>query len=379
MEVMNMLKDYLGKNIPKLGFGLMRLPMIGDKVDLEQTKNMVDRFLAEGFTYFDTAYVYINGKSEEVVKEAIVKRHPRESFQLATKMPVWMVKEYGDFQKLLDTQLERTGAGYFDFYLLHALDKDRAVQMEEVGGWKFGLEMKEKGLIKHLGFSFHDKAAVLDDILTKHPEAEFVQLQINYIDWNSDDVQSRECYEVAMKHNTPVVIMEPVKGGSLAAMSPDIQDMFKKSNPELSIASWAVRYAASLDGVVTVLSGMSENSQMEDNLSFMKNFKPLQEQEYKVIDKVVEELSKVPVIPCTACKYCVDDCPQKINIPGVFEAFNSYKIYQNLSSAKGHYGWVTGDGGKASDCIACGSCESHCPQHIAIIDNLKAAVGVLEK
>lgn len=373
-----MSKDYLGKDIPKLGFGLMRLPMEGNNIDVEQTKKMVDRFLAEGFTYFDTAYVYTNGKSEEVAKEALVKRYPRESFQLATKMPVWMVKEYADYQKLFDIQLERTGAGYFDFYLLHALDKDRAVQMEEQGGWKFGLEMKEKGLIKHLGFSFHDKADVLEDILSKHPEAEFVQLQINYIDWNSDDVQSRECYEVARKYNTPVIIMEPVKGGSLAGMSPEVQNKFKKVNPELSVASWAVRYAASLEGVVTVLSGMSDTKQMEDNLSYMKDFIPLSDQEYKVIDEVVEELKKIPVIPCTACRYCVDDCPQKINIPGVFEAQNNLRIYQNKSSAKGHYGWVTSGGGKASDCIACGACEGHCPQHISIIENLKEAAVLFD-
>lgn len=370
--------NYLGKNIPKLGFGLMRLPMTGSEIDMDQVKIMVDRFMAAGFTYFDTAYVYHNGKSEEVAKEAVVKRYPRESFQLATKMPVWMVKKKEDFQTLFNTQLERTGAGYFDFYLLHSLDREKANSVEELGGWEFGLEMKKKGLIKHLGFSFHDNAEALDEILSRHPEAEFVQLQINYMDWDNKDVQSKACYEVARKYNKPVIIMEPVKGGSLAAMRPEIQELFKEENPDLSIASWAVRFAASLDGVVTVLSGMSNIPQMEDNLSYMSDFKPLKDKEYQVISKVIEELAKIPTIPCTGCRYCVDDCPQKINIPDIFNNYRDYKLYDNLESSKGGYRWVTQNGGKASECLACASCESHCPQHLTIIDYLKEVAGVLE-
>lgn len=370
--------DYLGKDIPKLGFGLMRLPMKGAHIDMEQTKEMVDRFMEAGFTYFDTAYSYIIGQSEAAVKEAIVKRYPRESFQLATKLPVWMVKKPEDCEKLLETQLERTGAGYIDFYLLHALNRGNAEKMEELGAWEFGVKMKEKGLIKHLGFSFHDKAESLDWILSRHPEAEFVQLQINYIDWESDDVQARECYEIAKKYNKPVIIMEPVKGGSLAVMRPEIQEIFKQARPELSVASWAVRYAASLDGVITVLSGMSNLSQMEDNISYMKDFMPLNEEERKVIDRVVDELKKTPLIPCTACRYCVDDCPQKVAIPEIFRSYNDYKLYNNLDAAKGSYNWMTGGKGKASDCIACGACEGHCPQHISIIESLQEIAGVLE-
>lgn len=373
-----MVKDYLGKDIPKLGFGLMRLPMLDEEVDMVQVEKMVDRFMEEGFTYFDTAYVYINGKSEVVAKEAIVNRYPREAFQLATKMSVWMVKKYEDFQQYFDTQLERTGAGYFDFYLLHSLDADKAKEVEGLGGWDFIKDKKEKGFIKHIGFSFHDKAEVLDEILTKHPEAEFVQLQINYADWENDDVQSRLCYEVARKHNTPIIIMEPIKGGSLAGMTPEIQKMFKEANPELSVASWAIRYAASLEGVVTVLSGMSDLAQMEDNLSYMTDFKPLNEGEYEIINAAIEEMAKIPTIPCTACKYCVEDCPQKINIPGVFESMNSLKVYQNEDSSKGMYRWITSSSGKASECIACGSCESLCPQHISIIDTLKEVAAALE-
>lgn len=369
---------YLGKEIPKLGFGLMRLPMINQEVDIEQTKEMVDKFIAQGFTYFDTAYVYINGKSEEAVKEAITKRHPRESFQLATKMPVWDLKKYEDMQPIFDTQLERTGAGYFDFYLLHSLDSDKLEHIENVGAWKFIREMKEKGLVKHMGFSFHDDAETLDKILTAHPEMEFVQLQINYVDWESENVQSRLCYEVARKHNKPVIIMEPVKGGALAGMCPAVQSILKEANPDLSVASWAVRYAASLDGIITVLSGMSNMAQMNDNLSFMSNFQPLNESEGKVIERVVEELKKVPVIPCTACKYCVEDCPQKINIPEILAAYNNFKVYENLEGSRGHYNWLTDGETKASGCIACGSCEGHCPQHINIIDSLKEIAGVFE-
>jgi predicted aldo/keto reductase-like oxidoreductase len=373
-----MSNHYLGEEIPKLGFGLMRLPMIGEEVDLEQTKKMVDLFMEKGFTYFDTAYPYINGKSEVAAGEALVKRYPREAFQLATKLPLWMVRKQEDMQPIFDTQLERTGAGYFDFYLLHAIDRERVDKIEEAGAWKFGRELKEKGLIRHLGFSFHDEAEVLDQILTKHPEAEFVQLQINYADWENEKIQSRLCYEVARKHNKPIIVMEPVKGGALATMSPEVQSLLKPANPDLSVASWAVRYAASLDGIITVLSGMSSLEQMEDNLSYMMNFKPLQDAEYKILAKVTEELEKVPVIPCTSCKYCVEDCPQKINIPGIFEGYNNYKRYRNLEGAKGHYKWLTGGSGKASDCIACGTCEGHCPQHIDIIDRMQEIAGVLE-
>lgn len=372
--------DYLGKEIPKLGFGLMRLPMIGNDIDMEQTKKMVDRFIEQGFTYFDTAYVYIGGNSELAVKEAIVNRYPRESFQLATKLPVWMVNKKEDMQPLFDTQLERTGAGYFDYYLLHSLGRDSIEKLEKVGAWDFVKDLKEKGLIKHMGFSFHDSAEYLDQILTMHPEAEFVQLQINYIDWENDIIQSKLCYEVARKHNKPVIIMEPVKGGYLATMKPELANIFKTANPELSIASWAIRYAASLEGVITVLSGMSNREQMEDNLSYMSDFKPLSSAEQETVAKVVDELKKIEVIPCTSCKYCVEDCPQKINIPGVLESYNNYLLFNNFDNSRGHYLWLTGDGGseKASACIACGSCEGHCPQHIHIIDSMQEIAKTFE-
>lgn len=368
----------LSESIGKLGFGLMRLPMNGPDVNLEETKMMVDRFMATGFTYFDTAYPYINGKSEEAVKEVLVKRYPRESFQLASKMPVWLCNKQEDFAPLLDFQLNRTWAGYFDFYLLHALDKQRMVQMDEIGGWDFVKDAKAKGLIKHFGFSFHDKADVLDQILTAHPEAEFVQLQLNYADWEDDGVQSRLCYEVARKHNIPIIVMEPIKGGSLAGLPPKAQGILKAVNSEASIASWAMRYVGSLDGVLTILSGMSTIPQMDDNLQTMKDFEKLSEKEYAAIQEVMDVLAQTETIPCTDCKYCVEDCPMKINIPGVIATYNTYQIYQDLNGVKGHYNWLTSGSGKASACIACGACEGHCPQHIPIIESLAQIARIIE-
>lgn len=373
-----MADKYLGESIKKLGFGLMRLPMKDQEIDMEQTKKMVDAFMEKGFTYFDTAYVYIGGKSEVALKEAVVDRYPRESFQCASKLPMFDIKKPEDMAPIFQESLDRAGLSYYDFYLLHALNRDTAKKSEELDAWGFVQKMKEEGKIKHIGFSFHDTADVLEDILTKHPEAEFVQLQINYADWESDSVQSRLCYEAARRHNVPVIIMEPVKGGSLAAMTPEVQKLFKDANPEMSIPSWAVRYCASLDGVVTVLSGMSDEAQLNDNVSYMADFKPLSDREREVVDKAVEILNSIPTIPCTGCKYCVDGCPQKINIPSVFTAMNKLTLYNNPESSKGEYGRVTKDGGKASDCIQCGNCESHCPQHIEIIETLKKAAAQFE-
>ena len=373
-----MQKQYLGSDIKKLGFGLMRLPQKDGQIDLEQLKQMVDLYLEKGFTYFDTAYPYHGGQSEVATREALVKRHPRSSYQLATKLPVWEVKQASDLQRLFNTQLERTGAEYFDFYLLHALDKGRLASLDAFDMWGFVAGLKAKGLVKHIGFSFHDTADVLDEILTKHPEMEFVQLQINYADWEDKDVQSKACYEVALKHNKPIIVMEPVKGGRLASMSPETEAIMKNAEPAMSVASWAVRFAASIDNLVTVLSGMSNMAQMQDNLSYMVDFNPLTQSERGIVDAVVRKNAEIPTIPCTDCKYCVDDCPQKINIPGIFETYNDLKIYRNLDGMKGHYKWVTKDGGKASDCIACGLCEGHCPQHIPIIENLKEIAAVLE-
>lgn len=373
-----MSENYLGCTIPKLGFGLMRLPQKDGIIDVEQVKKMADHFMAKGFTYFDTAYVYGGGASELAAKEAIVSRFPRESFQLADKLPVIDIKKEEDMEAFVQTSLERTGAGYFDFYLLHALNASKVEICDKFNAWDYMLKLKERGIAKHVGFSFHDSAEVLDRILTDHPEMEFVQLQINYADWDSANVQSRACYEVARKHNKPVLIMEPVKGGSLATMTPDIQAKFKAANPDVSVSSWAVRFAASLDGIITVLSGMSDLQQMEDNTSYMEHFQPLNDSERAVIDEVVKILNSIPTIPCTACRYCVDGCPMQINIPAIFSAYNTYLVYGNLQGAKNSYKNAIKDHGMASSCVHCLQCEAQCPQKINITERLKEIAKVLE-
>ncbi|MBS7525422.1 aldo/keto reductase [Fusibacter paucivorans] len=370
---------YLGEDIRKLGFGLMRLPKRDGEIDIEQTKAMVDVFMAEGMTYFDTAYGYDNGKSEEAAKIALVDRYPRDSFQLATKLPAWAgAKSAEEARQMFWTSLERTGAGYFDFFLLHNLGDDRTKCFDDYDIWTFLETQKSKGLIKHLGFSFHDKAAVLDNLLTKHPEMEFVQLQINYADWESYAIESRKCYEVARKHGKPIIIMEPVKGGLLASLPKGIDNYFLEYAPTASVASWAVRFAASLESIITVLSGMSSIEQMQDNLSYMKSFKPLVHDERQIIEKVQKELDKIDSIPCTDCQYCMKDCPEGIPIPKIFDAVNLYYIYDDLSTAKRKYGFATYNSSLASQCIACGQCETACPQHIQIIEALKQSAVLLE-
>lgn len=368
---------YLGEDIKKLGFGLMRLPMNGNETDIEQTKIMVDEFMARGFTYFDTAYVYgEDGASEKAAKAAVVDRYPREAFQLADKLPIWFCETKEDMQKVFDISLERTGAGYFDYYLQHSLSKDKLQKLDDFGAWDFVAGLKKKGLVKHMGFSFHDTADVLESILEAHPEQEFVQLQINYNDWESESVQARKCYEVARRHGKPVIIMEPVRGGSLAVLTDEVQNVFKAVHPDKSIASWAIRFAASLEGVITVLSGMSDFAQMCDNLDTTAQPITLTDEEKNALDTAAEILRNTPTIPCTGCKYCVENCPSAINIPELFKIHNQLKVYGNIDATKTRYNDRTNDGGKASACIECGQCESVCPQHIEIISLLK---GVAEE
>jgi predicted aldo/keto reductase-like oxidoreductase len=369
---------FLGEEIKKLGFGLMRLPMKESQVDIEQTKQMADLFIGKGFTYFDTAYGYIDGKSEAAVKEALVSRYPRDSFQLATKLPAWVAQTADKAKEMFWTSLERTGAGYFDFYLLHNLSMYRTQSFDRFGIWDFARERKREGLIKHLGFSMHATADYLDEVLAEHPEMEFVQLQINYADWDNGIVQAGKCYETARKHGKPVIVMEPVKGGALAKLPPDAQRIFAEANPKVSAASWAIRFAASLEGVITVLSGMSATEQMEDNLSFMERFQPLNDEERSVIERVKKALADIPQIPCTDCKYCEKGCPGEIAIPGTFGIINDYLVYRDLEKAKNSYGWETRSRAKASECIRCGQCEAVCPQSIRIIEELEKAAKVLE-
>jgi predicted aldo/keto reductase-like oxidoreductase len=369
--------DYLGKDIPKLGFGLMRLPMLGEQVDLEQTKTMVDRFLAAGFTYFDTAYGYIGGKSEEAAKLALVDRYPRESYQLATKLPAWAgAKNADEAKQMFFTSLRRTGAGYFDYYLLHNCGGDRTKAFDDFDLWNFVLEQREKGLIRHVGCSFHDTADVLEDLLEKHPEMEFVQLQINYADWDSPAVQSGKCLETAKKYGKPVIIMEPVKGGLLARLPAPAAKLLKETAPGVSPASWAIRFAASLEPVITVLSGMSDTEQLEDNLATMSGLRPLDERERSALGSAARIIAAAG-IPCTACRYCVKECPQGIAIPGIFSAMNKYLIFGDLAFAKNSYQWETRTGGNAAQCLACGQCAAVCPQHISIAEELRHAAEAL--
>ena len=377
------MERYFGEKTPKLGFGLMRLPKLenGD-IDIEQVKVMVDMFLDAGLTYFDTAYVYDDGKSEEAARDALVLRHPRDSFTLATKMNAWLgfpTKE--EVQKQLEISLERTQAGYFDYYLLHAIQDNNYERYEELGLWDFVKQAKEKGLVKHWGFSFHSTPERLDELLTKHPDAEFVQLQINYADWDNPQVQSRRCLEVARAHGKSVVVMEPVKGGQLANPISDIQNLFKSYNPEASCASWAIRFVASQDGIITVLSGMSNIAQMADNVSYMGNFQPLNDEEKEVIKKAQEILDSINMIPCTGCRYCTKGCPMGIRIPDLF----SLKNRQLLNGIPDHdeklverYNRMTADSAKASECLQCGQCEGACPQGINIIERLQDIAASFE-
>lgn len=372
-------------NAKKLGFGLMRLPSLDpndpSKIDIELTKKMVDSFIEQGFTYFDTAWMYCGFASENAAKDVLVDRYPRDSFTLATKLHSGFINTKEDRDKIFNTQLEKTGAGYFDYYLLHDMGSGSYKIFNDLNCFEWLKDKKEKGLVKHIGFSCHDNAEFLDKALTEHPEMEFVQLQINYLDWESQAIQSKKCYEMATKHGKPVIVMEPVKGGTLANVPDDVDNLFKSYRPDMSVPSWAIRFVASLDNVAMVLSGMSNMEQMLDNTGYMKNFEPVTDEDKKVIKTAVEMINSNIAIPCTGCSYCTDGCPMKIAIPKYFSLYNADK--QEVKS-KGwtpqgeYYERLTHTFGKASACVACGQCERACPQHLPIIEDLKLVAGYFE-
>lgn len=362
----------------KLGFGLMRLPALDpndpSKIDLEQTKEMVDTFLNRGFTYFDTAWMYCGFQSEFAAREALVKRHPRDAYTLATKLHAGYLKCEDDRDRIFNEQLNKTGVTYFDYYLLHAIDRELYVKYNTYNCFEWLMEKKKQGLVRHIGFSFHDSADFLEQVLTEHPEFEFVQLQINYLDWDSEGIQSRKCYETAVRHGLPVIVMEPVKGGTLAAVPKPVERLFRTADPDASVPSWAIRFAAGLENVMVVLSGMSNMDQLLDNTGYMADFQPLTEKEHNTIRQAVELIQSGIAVPCTGCSYCTDGCPMNIAIPKYFSLYNA--DLQEVDSKgwkpqKTYYENLTKEFGKAGDCIGCGHCESACPQHLPIIRHLK--------
>jgi len=352
----------------KLGFGLMRLPKNPDgAIDIPQVCQMADEFIAAGGTYFDTAYVYDEGASEAAFKAAVADRHPRDRYTIATKLNAWLrCPDERAAKQQFFTSLQRTGAGYFDYYLLHALQRNNYNKYDEYRLWDFIAEQKAKGLIKNMGFSFHADPELLERLLAAHPEVDFVQLQINYADWENPGVAARRNWEICKAHNKPVVVMEPVKGGVLANPIPAVQAILSAANPDASFASWAIRYVAGKENILSVLSGMSNLSQMRDNLSYMKDFKPLTDAENGAIFRAQLELNGDQSIPCTGCRYCTEGCPRNIPIPDIFTVENRSRGSEEFRTVR-EYNNVTADKGKAGDCIQCGQCEGACPQHLPII------------
>lgn len=368
------------------GFGCMRLPMVDGEVDMEQFKQMVDLFLEEGFNYFDTAHGYLDGKSELALREGLTSRYPRDRYLLVNKLTSMYFHKEEEIRPFFENQLKWCGVDYFDVYLMHAQNAAEFEKYKKCHAYETALQLKEEGKIRHFGISFHDKAVVLDQILTEYPQVEIVQIQFNYLDYEDPSVEARKVYEVCRKHNKPVLVMEPVKGGSLVKLPEDEQKIFDDLNAQegtqMSNASYAIRYAAGFDGMKVVLSGMSDLQQMKDNLSYMKEFQPLNAKEKEAVAKVVEVFHGLDMIPCTACHYCVDEnhCPKHIRIPDVFACLNSKKAFNDWNMDIYYSSVLSANGsGKASECIGCGGCERVCPQHLEIRKLLGDVAATFEK
>lgn len=362
------------RKISLLGLGCMRLPKLSadkEEIDYPEAQKLVDYAFAQGINYFDTAYRYHGGDSELFVGQAL-KKYPRDQFNLATKLPIWMLEKPEDIDRIFEDQLKRLQVEYFDFYLLHALSKDTFEKSEQLGVYQRLSKFKEEGKIRRLGFSFHDSPKVLEEIVAAHPW-DFAQIQLNYLDWEMQDAKGQ--YEILEKNHIPVVVMEPVRGGALASLCPESDEMLKKAAPERSVASWAIRYAASLPGVMTVLSGMSNLEQMKDNIGTMEDFAPLTEEERQVLEKALAAYREKVLIPCTGCRYCIE-CPKTIPIPDVFAAYNQYAVSKYLDGLKKRLQEITE--GHPSGCIQCGACAAICPQGIAIPEELKKILALVE-
>lgn len=371
----------------KLGFGLMRLPLTNENdessVDIEKFKKMVDIFMERGFTYFDTAIMYCGSKSQNFMKEVLVDRYPRDSYTVATKLHYAFFTDEADREKVFADQLKNCGVDYFDYYLLHDTNGESIEKYEKYDCFGWMLEKKKQGLIRHIGFSFHDHADLLDEILTKHPEVEFVQLQLNYLDWKSETVQSEKCYNVCCKHNKPVVVMEPVRGGTLAKVPVKAWQFLNKHKKGASPASWALRFAGSLDNVKVVLSGMSDIAQMLDNTETFADFKPFSEEDYDTVNRVTDIIKSSLVITCTSCGYCLGGCPQNIAISKYFALYNTEQAERRISddwhTQQMYFDRFAANFGKPSECIECRQCEFVCTQHLPIVDYLKLVADCFEK
>ena len=372
-----------GKQLSQLGFGCMRLPTTtgnpGDPIDYEKAGALIDYAYEHGVNYFDSAYVYHNGDSEHFIGQALAK-YPRDTWNLVTKMPIQEVKTKEDLPRIFNEQLERAGVDYFDFYLLHSIeDGSNYDTYVKYDCFSWGVKKKAEGKIRHFGFSFHGSPELLVKVLDEHPEVEFVQIQLNYLDRTNPVVRSQQLYDILHERNIPIIVMEPVRGGMLANMTPENEAKFKARQPERSVASWALRFVGSLPGVMTILSGMSSEEQMEDNIRTFTNFEPLADDELEIVNEVTDAILAIPQIGCTACKYCCDGCPMHISIPDVFRTVNTLRRYPDDWRSKNFYNGLVKRFGKASDCIACGQCESVCPQHLPIIDLMRDAADVLDQ
>lgn len=372
----NDMDKFFGVVNKKLGFGCMRLPSKLNIIDKGQVCDMVDAFIAAGFNYFDTAHGYHNGRSETAVRDCLAKRYPRESFILTDKLTDSYFHKEADIRPFFEKQLKACGVDYFDFYLMHAQGAENFEYFKKCRAYETAFDLKAEGKVRHVGLSFHDRADVLDRILTQYPQVEVVQLQFNYADYDDPDVQSRKCYETCVKYGKPVIVMEPVKGGTLARLPDNAKAVLDELHAG-SPASFAIRFAAGFDNVMVVLSGMSTIGQMRDNISFMSDLKPLTAEEQEGISKVRHIIGARDLIPCTACHYCTEGCPRSIKIPELFDCLNEVRDGGKPDIER--YDSLCAGGAKASDCLKCGKCEHSCPQHLKIRELLTEAAGVFEK